>query len=400
MIRLRNNKIFTDGFLAIIAQAVPIVMLQFFVLPSISVGISAMDYGVLIASMAWINMIALTLGNVLNNSRLISEKKYKAFGESGDFNLILVVLLSLNVLCVLIVLLNHLELDLFSKATLFITSLLLCLNSYLLVEFRISLNYIRGLVESLILSGGYLVGYFIFRSTGYWTFVYFIGAFCSSIYLIARTKLLNESWTRTRLFSGTAKTVVTLLGSGLLISAGLYLDKIILLPLVGGKGVGAYYVSTLLGKTIGLVLSPLAGLALSYLAQHSTISNQRFSQYLFAGVVVSLLCYGMVIFLANPVLSILYPSFVQDAMPLVPITSATSILLVLGGIMNSFLMNFRAVSLQIYLNGIYVGMYLVFSLLFFRLFGMFGFCFGLFLASIIRLVTIVILFYRTKLTSL
>ena len=146
-------------------------------------------------------------------------------------------------------------------------SIFILINGYLTVEFRIDLNYNKFALDGVFLSSGYILGYFIYLWTGYWEMIYLIGVLTSFIFVITNTSIYKDPIIITNLFGFTSKQTFALLISQLLVSGGIYLDKILLFPLLGGEAVATYFVASILGKSLGLVIGPLSGLFLSYLAR-------------------------------------------------------------------------------------------------------------------------------------
>lgn len=73
----------------------------------------------------------------------------------------------------------------------------------------------------------------------------------------------------------------------------LYLDRLLLLPLLGGAIVTIYTVASLFGKCLGIVMTPIAGVLLGYYFQ----KNFSLSQKNFWKLNVSVLVLGGVFFL-------------------------------------------------------------------------------------------------------
>ena len=81
-----KKKIVLDMFLNIIAATVPVAVLQLVVYPVTAKNIGGNEYGLMLTIYSvWI-MISNSLGNVLNNIRLLYDKDYK--DDKGDFNIL------------------------------------------------------------------------------------------------------------------------------------------------------------------------------------------------------------------------------------------------------------------------------------------------------------------------
>lgn len=98
---MNKRKIISDITLNILASVGPIFVLQFLILPLVASKINSDSYGQLLTIVGLMNLSAATLGNVLNNSRLINYKKYEELNIEGDFNIILKVFF-INNICVML----------------------------------------------------------------------------------------------------------------------------------------------------------------------------------------------------------------------------------------------------------------------------------------------------------
>lgn len=390
-----RNRIIKDGFLTIISRVIPIFILQYIIHPFLGESLSQVEYGNVITAIALINLSALTLGNVLNNSRLILQKKYINERLEGDFNVVLSIFLVINIVVVTSLLYLYIDvLELTNYVILVVISILILVIGYLTVEFRIDLNYDKIAIDSLFLSAGYILGYFIYLWTDYWEMIYLIGFLTSAIYVLSNTRILKDSIKITRLFRSTSNQISALLISGLLVSAGTYLDKILLYPLLGGEAVATYYVASLLGKSIGLLLGPLSGLLLSYLTKEDHFSNTKFIRLLCIGLLIGGVGYITVLILDQPILNYLYPKYAVTALDYTAIITLSLIILIISNLLNAVVLNFLDFKWQIFINGSYLFIYMVGSVALFNYYSLFGFCLGILFASLFKLVFMIFLFYK------
>ena len=373
---------------------VPLFVLQFLIHPLLSADLTENDYGILLNIIALVSLVGVTFGNVLNNSRLISQKWYDKQGVIGDYNVMLLCFVCLN----LIVMTYYMSFGNISGSglelmMLIVLSVLMIVNGYISVEFRIKLNYLKFAKEGFCLGFGYVVGYVLYTYTGYWHLIYLVGVLFSFTYLVINTSLLNESVRVTSNLKGTVKRTLALLVSGLLVSLGTYLDRIILLPLVGGKAVSVYFVATLLGKTLGLAVGPLSGLLLSYLAPRREAFNREFTRHLLLGLLLCIISYVIINCIDEYILRILYHKQYKEAIGIVPVATASVLILLLCNLLNSYVLNFTSSLWQVVINIAFVLSYLVLSIIFFKAHGLIGFSIGILFASLLKLVLIIILFY-------
>jgi O-antigen/teichoic acid export membrane protein len=393
-----KKKIVFDVILNMAASFIPIFLLQFIILPQVALNINADLYGQLLSIMAFVYLSASSFGSVLNNSKLIHYKKYNELKIEGDFNIILLVFLFSNIIITIMGLIYYGEsMDHLSSISLILISTIFLFNTYASVEFRIQLKYLDIFVNSILLFLGYLIGFGLFLYTGNWSLIYLIGFGLNLIYIIMRTNIIHEKLVKTSLFKVTAKEIILLLGSGILVSLGAYADKLIIFPLLGGSAVAIYFVATLLGKTISLAINPVTSVLLSYLAHMNKFNGNQFRLLYITAFVVGFICYWCIILVSQPVLTLIYPQYVEAAMQYVPITTASIIVILIISIINPVLLIFSSAKWQVVINSFYMLVYFTLSISLLIYYGLMGLCIGILIANIIKLiVTIALYSYNNK----
>ena len=86
----RKKKIVADFGINIIASGILTIMLQIVIYPLLASRYSDLEYGTILTIMGIMNIIIVTLGNSLNNVRLIQNKEYLDKNVTGDFNLLVI----------------------------------------------------------------------------------------------------------------------------------------------------------------------------------------------------------------------------------------------------------------------------------------------------------------------
>lgn len=389
-----HKKIISDVILSIIASIIPVAGLQLILLPLVALKTTPDEYGRIITIIALINLSAATLGNVLNNSRLILNNHYEKAKLKGDFNTHLLNFSLINLAFVIFGLLyyDH-PIKIFNYIILIISSLLLLVKGYATVEFRIKLNYKLILGESIVLVSGYFIGYLIFLITHYWQFIYLFGFASSFLFVYKKTYILREPLQKTILFKKNRVQTYSLLFSGLLLSLGTYIDKLLLFPLLGGEIVAVYFAASILGKTIAMIMQPITGVILSYLAPKEEISQKNFIHFFLLTTIAGIIGYTGILIISKPVLTIMYPQYVTESLKYIGIITAGIIILLLSNLVNAFLLKFLDLKWQIYINSSYIFIYILFSITLIKPFGLWGFCLGILTANTIKLVFMLCVYY-------
>jgi len=391
---MNKRKVISDVTLNILASVVPIFVLQFLILPLVASKIDSNSYGQLLTIVGLMNLSAATLGNVLNNSRLINYKKYEELNIEGDFNILLRVFFIINI-CVMLLGLWYYE-KTFNMLNIFLiifASVFMLLKVYGVVEFRIKLNFKYILMDSIFLALGYGIGFIIFMISGYWRFIYLCGFLSSFLFVFNKTTIFRESFKKTALFKKTTSQTRLLLISGLLLGTATYVDRLLLYPLLGGAAVSIYFTATILGKTISLFVQPVAGVILSYLAQLKKLENNNFYILLVASMIAGGIGYVFCILVSNSVLTLIYPQYVDEALKYIYVTTLTIIISIIGNILNPVVLKFCHSKWQIVVNASYLTLYGCLSLVLLNLYGLMGFCIGALVANIVKLITILMIYY-------
>ena len=180
------------------------IMLQLCVYPLIAKQHSEEDYGNIIFVMGIVNIIILTIGNALGDIRLTRDSEYADAGTMGDFNIIITIGVALSGAITAFIF------GVFGKAfnttspavliTLPIVSMLGTLCSYLLSYFRLRLQFKEGVIESLFVSLGYVVGIALSFLTGVWTVPFLVSYIFADVYLIYKTGAFKEGFKKTSLW--------------------------------------------------------------------------------------------------------------------------------------------------------------------------------------------------------
>lgn len=389
-IRLKH---ITDLILNVLAVVLPMIVLQFFLLPKLAISVGTNRYGFIISAVSIVNISAGTLGTTINNSRLIHDKKLRSQDNHGDYNRLLIYSVVINTIFITsVMLLSSKSITLIDLSLILLFSILYLVGSYLYVDFRINLNYKNILTHSLFLIIGNIIGYLIFSDTQIWQMIYLFGYLFALLFDVMRTNLLREGIKKSILYKFFRKEFFFLLISALLISTGSYLDKIIIYPILGATMVAHYYIASLLGKTFSSIIGPISSLILSYVSGMERFSKKTFNLMLILSTIFSLVSIIFIIIISEIALSYLYPNEYIEAMKYVIPSTIATMIFIIGSLLNTILIKFNSAKNQIVINGIYTFMYLFLGIPVIILFGLNGFIYTLILTNLIRLIIIYLVF--------
>jgi O-antigen/teichoic acid export membrane protein len=390
---MNKKKIIFDTILNIIASAIPIAMLQLIILPVIAARLGDTQYGLTITLVSLFTLFSHPFGNVLNNIRLLQNNEYERNNITGDFNVLLAASLAIStIIMVFGTIYYEGVISLVSIVLIIIISGLNLMREYLIVIFRITLNYKAILFNNVLLGVGYSVGLLLFYATEYWQLIYICGSVLSLVYITKNTNLLKEKLVKTTLFRTTTYKSVILFLSSFMKTALTSADKLLLFSLLGPTAVSIYYSSTVLGKIISMGITPISSVMLSYLARMEKV---RFKSFIFIVSFAGIVCivgYFVCVLISKPLLSLLYPAWADESMKLIYVTTATAIFGVMSSVIHPLILRFNNVNWQMVISGTNLVVYILCGLVFYKLYGLIGFCFGLLTASIVKLLMMIIIF--------
>ncbi len=393
---LKNiKKIICDIVLNLVAVAMPVALLQLFIYPQVAKYISGQEYGLMLTIYSvWI-MIPNSVGNVFNNIKLLRFPEYQKHVIQGDFPVLISGWLSIVLIIVFLAIwfyygsftITHIITGTF-------IGFLFFLHAYLSVWFRIELNYLSVLINSICLSVGYLAGYIVFRMSGAWEWVFLLGYLFSCLFCVAKTPLLREPYQKTILYPAVKKDSVSLIIASVIGNLVNYADKLVLYPLMGGMAVSVYYTATILGKITGMLTGPINSVALSYIARWDKNKAGFFSKVIYAGLAICCLGYGLAILLARPVIGLLFPQWLEPVMEIIPLTTVTVMLGVLASILQPFVLKYCKLQWQTIISAVSSIVYFASALALWHYFGLKGFCVGTILGILVKLALMITVYFK------
>lgn len=399
MLKRLFNSIWGNMLLNTFAAAIPVLILQVIVLPFFARTLAAVHYGLLLTLLSVLNFIPASLGNALNNIKLLYRKKYEDEHVSGDFQVILLAECIVSVVCVVlftyIYTRDYPEFSFVNYLLLVIITVLWILREYYIVAFMLDIRYDCILINNIIMGTGFLLGIGLYHISGLWELVYILGYASSLVYIFLRTDLWKERLTKTHLFKCICKENIIYVLACLLYRVTSYADKMLLFPIIGGALLSVYHTATLSGKIMSMVITPISGVMLAYLSKMNNSRGERsFHQILKIGSVVCLIVYFVCLLVSRPILGLLYPQFIEEAMLYIPVTTATVITGGMISLLNPYVLRYLSMIWQFVINIINVTAYIALAFVMMHFWGLWGFCMGCMIASFIKLLTIIVIYYK------
>lgn len=382
----KYKKLFADLLVNVVSYGLPIILLQFILLPLLASFLSEEYYGRVLAITGIVSVAAeMTCGN-LANVRILLDVEYTQKGAIGNFKYLLHIMIVLSTIVVGFISCFLYLASMYDTLLLLIYYVLLSMRSYYIAGFRIENNYNKLMVNNLIMCLGYLIGIFLFHFYPIWQITYIIPAALACLHACMKTTLIKERKEKTDEFWPLTKRTSSLMMSYVLGSGMTYFDRIYLYPILGGIAVSIYHVSTLMGKFLSMLIAPMNMVILSYVAK---IKN--FTKKMKIGIViaVSLFCtiFAFFAIIFSPfVIRLLYPKYYDLAVDYIPIVTFATCILGAATVLRVISMRLVNYNTIFVIEAIYAIVYIVLSVFFLELNGLMGFCYSTLLASIIRFV--------------
>ena len=123
-------------------------------------------------------------------------------------------------------------------------------------------------------------------------------------------------------------------------------------------------------------------------------SDNIFNQSMLISAVFCVFGYIVCILISRPVLTYLYPQFVDEAMKYIYVTTATTVIYTMISILNPFIMKFCNMKWQIVISAVTAIVYMALCLILLHYYGLMGFCLGALLTNIVKLLVMFIIYFK------
>lgn len=394
---VKQKKVIVDLALSMIAYGVPVIVNQVLVLPLINHFTDENTYGYILTIVSLFSLIPHTLGASLTTSRLVVAKNYGEKSSNGDFSILFSISELVGVIAFVIGWLIYTKDRSFLRLALLVVACVLWLaREYAIVTYRLRINYKRICINSLIFSGGYLVGILFFGMGWlgtYWESIYIIAQASSLIYTVTSSGMLKEPRVRTKQLWKTSVSYMKLLGAATISSVGDNLDKMLIFSMLGAASVSVFHAASVFTKIVSLMVTPINSVVLTYLSKKKTISLKNIALVVGAAATVGLVGYGLCLLIARPVIGLLYREYLNEAIRYVFLTSACTMLRLGYDMLRPFVQMFKDLSWEIAGNIVTVISYISLALLLVPKMGIMGMCISYVAGGILRILLVLVAFF-------
>lgn len=380
-----NISILKDFILNIIASVVLTAATQLIAYPYLSRILSIDEYGLMLTIIGIINAIGVSLGNPLNNTRILLQPEYDNKKLNGDYNIIFSICVLIDIFVVGIITTIVLKKFDFIILGYITVSILILFRSYYSASYRILINYRKNLYSSIFGFIGYILGILVTYLTKTWIFVFIFGELLACIYIFFTSNIIHDNFQVTKLFKKSLNKYSFIMFAAILSTIMTYMDRFFIYPLLGAEQVSIYTVASYLGKTAGIVMNPISGVLLTYYAKETKMTIKQFYKRIGLFTICSIIVYVIIITLGIPITRILYPTFIDRILPFFKIANLGAIIFILSNTIQPTLLRYCSAKWQPIIQGIYFLSYLIMGIIGMKGYGLIGFCYSTLIANIIKI---------------
>ncbi|MDS3904496.1 hypothetical protein RJB87_04495 [Staphylococcus hominis] len=386
------NKFLKDSSLNIISNLLVVVAIQLIAFPIISRVANSKEFALLIVLYGIAIVIATSLGNTLNNVRLLHREGLDYKDRENVFSKYFIAILIINIMVFTIICVFYSKTFNLNILLMIIFSLLLTSRYYLNVYFRENLNYKNILFVNLSVLIGYIIGIIIFLFIKLYSVVFLLGEVFGLIYLLRKTVFLKYFSLKRSSFQSENKNILkdylNFSFINIVINILNYLDRFILLPIIGPVLVNVYFIASTASKMIGLVTTPINNVILSYLTVDNGNKNlKRFIQINIGIIIVSIPMFFIVKYSSLLVVYILYHNYFEKVYLIINLVVLICLLQIFISIFHPFSMRMINSKIILYIQLGYALIYILLAFYGSYIYGIYGFCWSTIISMLLKLLT-------------
>lgn len=380
-----------DILINMFATAIPIAVLNVVVYPLLAFHVSTNNYGTLTACVGLINFVNGIWGSSVAYTRLLDKTEgiiKKNYSMILSVSLVGAVLMNMVMLWVTGCMLENISVWMLSLCT-----VLIILNNYMIVEYRLILSYNKILLSNIFNSVGYCVGFSVLALTGYvrWEWVFVFGYGFAVIFNLFTTSIWKGLWIKDSKFQRLAKDTGILVVTSSISGTSTYLDKLLVYPLLGATIMAYYQTASIIAKVIPLFAAAISNVILSYLVQINVISKGKYWMYIGILIVISVI--GVIIcnVVVPPVIKFLYPKYYEHCLSIIPYANIIAILQMFYSFVFPLSLRYAKRSKQYSIQLGRLIPYVILALIFIKLNGLVGFCYATIISQIIQILLVMVI---------
>lgn len=388
MMKFFNKKLktfFNDSLWSIAALVLMNLVSQFVVYPLWARVFGDEKYGNIVYLMSFVNIFAVSVGISANYCRM----RESAFRKTcrNDYNIMVLVGSVVSaVLCFFIALFSNFDLALPDAFMIAVLCFLTVWRYYADVEYRLALNYKQYFLYYAAISAGYLLGILLFYCTNCWALTLIPGEAVGVLLVLNKGRVNQDHlFEFSANFKGNLKSTCILIVTNLLSNIIFNGDRVLLQWTIGGTAVTIYYLSSLVGKTMSLITTPLNSVIIGHLARYKGKIDRKFIHLVFALSAAAVVCCTAACVVGSYILIyILYPQNFESVKQFFWIASATQVIYFTSNVITTVLLRIADTNVQLTVNIVYALSFLILCIPATLFFGISGFCISLLFVNLVR----------------
>lgn len=368
---------------------------QFITLPVLASVFSKEAYGTLLTIIGIANITEVSLGNTLNNTRMVSNHIYAENDYQGDFNYLVIIACAIGTVCAFVLMFLFPAIDFLTGILLWLVIIVSILNGYFIVGFTMNLMFDRVLVQSIYVAIGTVVGVVLTIITGLWPFSFLIGSIFGLVYLYFKTPLMREPLRWTPLAKKTASKWGILSATSVLANAMVYLDRLLLYPVIGASAVAIYTTASFFGKCVAALIPTASNVLLAYCSQKNYIMNRStFLKVIGSSLAFCGLCFIASLLFAPWITRWLYPSLFDESASILVLANASAMISAAGTLSQTIVLRFCKSTKLLFVQVLYALVYFGGGIVMLKSMGIVGFCWIAIIANFVRLFALILYGYQ------
>lgn len=381
---IASNTLYTMGGMLVMNG-----VLQLVIYPLLYRHMGDKELGGLLFIMGLVAIVCPSVGQALNTSRLVVRRTHPV--TNGDYDWLLLGFGGLGSLIAVFLSRGSLE-SVGMGIGVFLLLLVTVFRYYGDVEYRLNLNYKRYFIYYCLVSAGYVAGYAAFRLTGWWVLIFLGGEVAAIVYVAVTGQIFRQFLTRSESFPVACQRGFFLMLSYLVTNTTLNMDKLVLKSILGEEAVTHFYVVSLIGKTMVLLVAPINTIVISYLTKRKELlTRSQFGKASLAGGVVS-----FVFFLASQIgtplfVWLFYRNLYDTVKNLITVVNLGQILGMYSAYLFILVLTFTDEKWQLWLQAAHFVILAVVSVTGTKVYGIQGFAWALLGANALRIAAVILL---------
>lgn len=384
------NSRYFDYAYNILASFILTAATQLLAYPLLGRTLDSAQYGAVLTAMGLFNLIGVSLGNPLNNARLLLQREYEEENLVGDYNLLFLGCAFLSVPVTFVVSRYALQFSAGTSFNCIWIVLLIMFRAYYSVGYRIWINFKRAMLVSIFALFGYLFGsVLIICLHADWSVLFISGELAACLYVLFTCGLLREPLHRTPLFGRSFSKFAFMAFSTVLATGLTYADRFFIYPILGADSVSVYNTASFLGKMAGIVMTPISGVLLTYYAKENRITLRAFLKRLLIYTAAAAVLYVGILVFGPWVSGLLYPTLWPSAREYMPVANLSTTVAVLSSTIMPTMLCTCSEKWQPVVQMTYLAAYLAGGLFCMGRWGLAGYCWAVLLVNILKTAMIV-----------